>query len=156
MPGELGIYLNDHFAGATGAIELTRRATRQYDGELGDFFDRIGAEIEEDRQTLEAIMSRNGVEHQRAKHLAAWLVEKLARLKFNGALVRRSPLTPFVELETLAVGIQGKLALWRALQTAPPDPATAAQVDHLIERAERQFDEVERRRSYIARRVFGR
>jgi hypothetical protein len=155
MPGELGVYLNDHFAGATGAIELIRRAERQYDGELGDFFARVGAEIEEDRRTLEAIMSRNEVTHQRGKHLATWLVEKLGRLKFNGALVRRSPLTPFVELETLAVVIQGKLALWRALQAAPPDPATAAQLEYLVERAERQFDEVDQRRIEVARRVLG-
>jgi hypothetical protein len=143
----LGIYVNDHVAGSTGAIELTRRASGQYEGsELGTFFSRIGQEISEDRATLEAIMARNGISHARHKHAAAWLAEKAGRLKFNGALLRRSPLTPFVELETLAIGINGKLLLWRALQAAPPDPETAAQVDYLIERAEQQLAEVEQRR----------
>jgi hypothetical protein len=155
MAGQLGVYLNDHFAGATGAVELIRRAERQYDDGLGEFFARIGAEIEEDRRTLEAIMARNGVTRQRGKHVAAWLAEKLGRLKFNGALVRRSSLTPLVELETLAIGVQGKLALWRSLRAAPPDPATAAQIDHLIERAERQFEEIERRRVEVARAALG-
>jgi hypothetical protein len=133
---------------------MTGRAARQYEGrELGAFFARIGAEIDDDRTTLKAIMARNGISHQRHKHAAAWLVEKLGRLKFNGALVRRSPLTPFVELETLAIGINGKLALWRALQAAPPDPETAAQVDYLIERAEQQLAEVEQRRIEAGRQA---
>jgi hypothetical protein len=154
MTRYLGSYLNDHLAGATGAIELTRRAARQYEGsELGALFSRIGTEIQEDRATLEAIMARTGIGHQRHKHAAAWVVEKLGRLKFNGALLRRSPLTPFVELETLAIGINGKLLLWRALQAAPPDPETAAQVDYLIERAEQQLAEVERSRIETGRRA---
>jgi hypothetical protein len=150
----LGVYLNDHYAGSTGAIELVRRAARQYEGsELGAFFSRMGAEIHEDRKTLEAIMARDGISRQRHKRAAAWLAEKAGRLKFNGALLRRSPLTPFVELETLAIGINGKLLLWRALQAAPPDPETAAQVDYLVERAEQQLAEVERRRIETGRQA---
>jgi hypothetical protein len=143
----LGVYLNDHFAASTGAIELIERGARQYEGsELGAFFSEIGSEIQEDRATLEAIIARNGISHQRYKQAAAWLAEKAGRLKFNGALLRRSPLSPVVELEALGLGIQGKLALWRALQAAPPDPETAAQIDYLIERAEQQFAAVERHR----------
>ena len=148
----LAIYLNDHLAGSTGAIEMVERGAKQYEGsELGAFFSRIGTEIEEDRATLEAIMARNGIPQQAYKRAAAWIAEKAGRLKFNGALLRRSPLTPLVELETLAVGIQGKHALWRALQATPPDPETAAQVDYLVERAERQFDAVEQHRIEVAR-----
>jgi hypothetical protein len=150
----LATYLNDHLAGATGAVAMTGRAARQYEGrELGTFFARLGVEIDEDRTTLKAIMARNGLSHQRHKHAAAWLAEKAGRLKFNGALVRRSPLTPFVELETLAIGINGKLLLWRSLQAAPPDPETAAQVDYLIERAEQQLAEVERLRIEVGRQA---
>jgi hypothetical protein len=98
-------------------------------------------------------MARNGIAQARHKHVAAWLAEKIGRLKFNGALVRRSPLTPLVELEVLAIGIQGKLALWRTLQAAPPDPETAAQVEYLVERAERQFEAVERHRVEAGRRA---
>ncbi len=150
----LAIYLNDHLAGSTTGIELVRRAVGQYEGtELGAFFAEIGAEIEEDRDTLKAIMASNGVEPQRIKVAAAWAAEKAGRLKFNGALLRRSPLTPVVELEMLAVGIHGKSLLWRVLRAQPPDDATAARLDELIARAERQQEAVERKRVEHGRRA---
>jgi hypothetical protein len=152
----LTVYLNDHLAGSTTATELIHRAVAQYEGtELGTFFAELGAEIEADRDTLKAIMSENGVEPDRVKLAAAWAAEKAARLKFNGALLRRSPLTPFVELETLAIGIYGKLLLWRALRAQPADDMTAARLDELITRAERQQEAVERRRVEAGRSVLG-
>jgi hypothetical protein len=156
-PGDqryLAVYLNDHLAGSTTAIELIRRAVRQYEGtDLGEFLAELEDEIEADRDTLKAFMEANGVEPDRVKLAAAWVAEKVGRLKFNGALVRRSPLTPLVELETLAIGIQGKLLLWRALRTEPADDATAAWMDELIARAEHQQDAVERRRVEAGRGV---
>ena len=117
----LAIYMNDHLAGSTTAIELIGRAVEQYEGTpLGAFFAEIGAEIEQDRDALKAVMAENGIRPQRVKLAAAWAAEKAGRLKFNGALLRRSPLTPFVELEILAVGIHGKQLLWQALRANPP------------------------------------
>jgi len=144
---QLAIYLNDHLAGSTAAIELVRRAAGEHEGTpLGDFLAEFGTEIEQDRDALAAFMAANGVEPQRLKLVAAWAAEKAGRLKFNGALLRRSPLTPFVELETLAIGIHGKELLWRALRPDPGDDATAARLDELIARAQRQHDAVERYR----------
>ena len=143
----LAIYLNDHLAGSMTAIELVRRAVKQYDGEpLGAFLAELGAEIEQDRDTLKTLMAANGVQPQRIKLAAAWVTEKASRVKFNGALLRRSPLTPFVELEILAVGIHGKEQLWRALRAKPADDATAARLDELIDRARRQYEAVEHHR----------
>ncbi len=150
----LAIYLNDHLAGSTTAIELVRRAVGQYEGTpLGAFLAGLGAEIEQDRDALKAVMAANGIEPQRVKLAAAWAAEKAGRLKFNGALLRRSPLRPFVELEILAVGIHGKELLWRALRANPADDATAARLDELIERARRQHDDVERHRIDAATRA---
>ena len=143
----LAIYLNDHLAGSTTAVELLRRAVGEYEGTpLGEFLTGLRAEIIQDRDELKAIMAANGIEQQRYKVAAAWAAEKAGRLKFNGALVRRSPLTPMVELETLAIGIHGKEALWRALREIAPDDATAARLDDLIARAQRQQEDVERHR----------
>ena len=140
---DLGIYLNDHLAGSTTAIELIGRAVDQYEGTpLGAFLAELGAEIEQDRDVLKAVMAENGIEPQRVKLAAAWAAEKAARLKFSGALLRRSPLTPFVELETLAVGIHGKRLLWQALRANPADDTTVARLDELIARAERQAEAV--------------
>lgn len=150
----LGIYLNDHLAGSTTGIELIRRAAGEYEGtELGAFFAEIRAEVEEDRDTLKAMMASNGVEPDRVKVAAAWAAEKAGRLKFNGALLRRSPLTPVVELETLAVGIHGKSLLWRVLRAQPHDDAAAARLDELIARADRQLEAVEHQRVEHARRT---
>jgi len=151
----LAIYLNDHLAGATGAIEMIRRATRQYEGsELGAFFASIGPEIEDDRSVLKATMAEHGIAMQRPKLVGGWLVEKAGRLKFNGHLLRRSPLTPLLELETLATGISGKLLLWRALQAAGWESAAGRPLEELVARAERQRHAVEERRRAAARDAF--
>ena len=151
---QLAIYLNDHLAGSTGAVELIRRAVGEYEGtELGTFFAGIGAEIDEDRDSLKAIMAENGIGSDSIKIAAAWAAEKVGRLKFNGALLRRSPLTPLIELETLAVGITGKLALWRGLREQPADAQAEARLDELIARAERQLATVEPRRLEAARQA---
>jgi hypothetical protein len=143
----LAIYMNDHLAGSTTATELIGRAVKQYEGTpLGAFFAEIGAEIEQDRDVLKAVMAENGIQPQRVKLAAAWVTEKAGRLKFNGALLRRSPLTPFVELEILAVGIHGKQLLWQALRANAADAATSDRLDELIVRAQRQAEAVERQR----------
>ena len=46
----LGIYLNDHLAGATTGVELARRSRASNQGtELGDFLAELTAGIEADR-----------------------------------------------------------------------------------------------------------
>jgi hypothetical protein len=100
-------------------------------------------------------MARNGIAQQRVKLAAAWAAERAGRLKFNGALLRRSPLTPLVELETLAIGIHGKERLWRLLRANPADDATAARLDELIARAQRQHEAVERQRIAAGSRALG-
>ena len=119
--------LNDHLAGATAAVAmLDRAAEAEAGGARGAFLTGLRAEIAEDRETLEAVMAANGIGIQRPKLVVAWLAEKPGLLKFNGHLLRRSPLTPFVELETLATGIGGKELLWRALRARAADDAAAA------------------------------
>jgi hypothetical protein len=56
-------------------------------------------------------------------------------------------------LEMLAIGIQGKLALWRALQVAGNSRLTGVDYDRLSARARAQFDEVENRRLEAAQVV---
>ena len=112
----LATYLNDHLGGATAGVELVRRAARENEGsELGAFLSELAMEIETDRETLETIMGELGVKPDRAKIAAGWAAEKVGRLKPNAQLRGYSPLSPLVELEGLLVGIQGKLAMWRAV-----------------------------------------
>jgi hypothetical protein len=136
----LGIYLNDHLAGATLGVELARRLrSSNNNAEVA----RICDEIEADRETLLAVMERLGVSRGRAKPAAAWAAEKLGRLKLNGQLTGYSPLSRLLELELLYIGIAGKLQLWRSLEQSLGDSLEGFQFERLAERAANQRDRVE-------------
>jgi hypothetical protein len=148
----LAIYLDDHYAGSTGAIELVKRGRKEYAGTaLGRFLDDLGPQIEADRRALREIMAAVGAKPHVYKYGLAWVAEKLGRLKPNGRLRERSPLSPLVELEALATGITGKEMLWRALQATPDAPTAGHSMDDLIARAESQRAGVEEHRRAIAR-----
>jgi hypothetical protein len=113
----LAIYLNDHLAGATGGVELARRASASNRGHktFGQPLDRVCEEIEEDRATLQEVIDRFGFSESHVKTAAAWVAEKLGRLKLNGRLRGYSPLSRVLELEGMLIGITGKMALWETL-----------------------------------------
>jgi hypothetical protein len=151
----LATYLNDHLLGATLGTELARRAAGENQGsELGAFLSGLAREIDDDRDTLVALMSELGVKPDRLKVAAGWIGEKLGRLKPNAQLRGYSPLSPLVELEGLLIGIQGKLAMWRVLaETAQDLGLERARFEALSTRAERQQADVERHRPEVARRA---
>src|SRR4051794_20954345 len=108
----LSIYLNDHLAGATGALELAKRAASENeDSELGTFLAGLVTEIAEDRETLMDIMATLGASVDHPKRAAAWLAEKAGRLKPNGHWLTYSPLSPLIELDVLSLGVEGKRLL---------------------------------------------
>jgi hypothetical protein len=151
----LATYLNDHLLGATAGGELARRAARENEGsELGAFLTVLAADVEEDRETLKAIMGELGAKTDRAKVAAGWTAEKVGRLKPNAQLRGYSPLSPLVELEGLLIGIQGKLAMWRSLaEVAEELGLDRARLEELAARAERQQAELEGHRRDVARRA---
>ena len=115
----LGIYLNDHLAGATGGVELARRiAGSRRSQPAAATLRRLAAEIAEDRAALLDMMSALGIPVRSYKVRAAWIGEKAARLKLNGYLLARSPLSGLEELEMLRLGVAGKAAGWRTLRAA--------------------------------------
>src|SRR4051812_45452331 len=90
----LGIYLNDHLAGATVGRELCRRSlSSNRDTEFGAFLEHLLAQIVEDRETLLELMRRVGAGVDRVKPFAATVGERLGRLKLNGSLRGYSPLS---------------------------------------------------------------
>jgi hypothetical protein len=145
----LGIYLNDHLAGATAGRELARRAAASNRGSsYGPFLEELAKQIDEDREALLEIMRALQIAVNRLKVAAGWSAEKLGRLKLNGRLFGYSPLSRIVELEALSLGVHGKLAAWRALDALRSEqPALAsARLTELILRAERQLQELESHR----------
>jgi hypothetical protein len=141
----LGIYLNDHLAGATAGVELARRlrASNEDDPEFGPALAEVCAEIEADRETLEAAMDRLGVGKSKLKPLAAALGERVGRLKLNGRLRGYSPLSRLDELELLQVGVAGKRRLWRALERTHADDLPGLELGALAERATEQLRRLE-------------
>lgn len=153
----LNIYLSDHLAGATGGVELARRALDNNRGsELEPFLEQLLEEVIEDRATLERLMGHLDLQGSQLKRAVAVAAERVARLKLNGQLLGYSPLSRLVELEGLAAGVETKLNLWRSLRAAlseevlPPDVDLSA----LIERAERQRETIERHRQGAASAAF--
>ena len=151
IPGDdpIAIYLNDHLAGSTVGLQVARRAAAENrDNDFGEFLSQLADEIETDRRELERVMDSLGVGRDRLKRLAAWTGEKLGRLKLNGRLIRYAPLSRLVELEMLSLGVEGKLSLWRTLQTvADGDPRLRdVDLDELVSRARSQRRRLETRR----------
>jgi len=157
-PGMLGIYLNDHLAGATAGMELARRMTVWYPvpGQQTTL-ERLADEIAQDRRSLLGLMAVLEVPVRRYKVGVAWAAEKAARLKWNGSLVSRSPLSNLEELEMLRLGVEGKAAGWRTLrELAKVDsrlkPGT---LDVLLARASEQASLLEELRVQAAAQLMG-
>jgi hypothetical protein len=145
----LSIYLNDHLAGSTFALNLARRAAASNrETTYGAVLDAIAAEIEEDRNVLLEVMERLSVGQDRLKLAVAWSAEKAGRLKLNGELLGYSPLSRLEELEALSLGVEGKLALWRTLRHTLGSDArlNGIDLDELIARAQSHRRRLERQR----------
>ena len=153
----LAASLNDHLAGATAGVELARRAKGSNEGtSLGRFLGEIETEIAEDRATLQAVMVRLGVGKDRVKVAFGWVGEKAGRLKLNNRLFGYSPLSRVIELEGLALGVEGKRGLWETLRELE-DPALAEfDFGALVERATRQRERLHDERMAAARDAFTR
>ena len=154
----LAIYLNDHLAGSTVGRELARRAASSNRGsDYGHFLERLATEVDEDRATLIAIMRALGASIDQVKVIGGWAAEKVGRLKPDGRLLSYSPLSRLIELEALALGVRGKLALWVALELLAPERPELGrfELSYLIARAERQLDELETHRLQAAAEAFG-
>ena len=142
----LGIYLNDHLAGATGGAGLARRAAAARRGEeAGDALLRFAADVAADRAALLEIMAALDVPVRAYKVCAGWIGEKVGRLKLNGRLLSRSPLSSLEELEMMRLGVAGKAAGWRTLRVlADTDPRLDRdRLDELIARADSQLSLLE-------------
>jgi hypothetical protein len=145
--GLLATYLNDHLAGATAGLELVRRARGENEGTpLGRFLEDLAREVEEDRETLLAIMARLDVGRDRLKVAAGWMGEKVGRLKPNNQLFGYSPLSRVIELEGLALGVEGKRGLWEALRRLEEPRLAEFDFDALVDRARAQRDALQERR----------
>ena len=153
----LGIYLNDHLAGAVAGSNLARRlAASEREWTKADVLDRMATELTEDRAALQDVMVAMDVPVRASKTWAAWTAERMGRLKLNGRVFRRSPLSRVLELEAMRLGVEGKAAGWRTLRAgADADRRLDAdRLDALIDRARAQIETLEQLRIAAAAEVF--
>ncbi|WP_354637977.1 hypothetical protein [Kitasatospora camelliae] len=148
----LELYLNDHLAAAYGGAALARRIARTHPTTTPDLW-RLAREVTEDRDTLVQLMNSLGVQPRRHRMVAGAVAERVGRVKLNGRIVHRSPLSDVLELEAMRSGVQGKLALWRALRrVAPDDDRMCARLDRLEERARHQAELLDAQHAEAAER----
>lgn len=141
----LRIYLQDHHAASAGGVALASRA-------LGPHHP-LAQQIGRDRETLERIMRQLSIPPSALKVGIVRVAELMGRLKLNGRIFERSPLSGVVELETLVVGVRGKEGLWTSLQRAGVS-LEDVDLEALVESARAQGAELETLRLNAAARAF--
>src|SRR3954467_620454 len=155
----LRIYMNDQLAAGVLWREVARRAQRNNAGtEAAEALERVARAIAEDVATFAEMMDRLGLRRSAVKPAAAIAAERVGRLKFNGRLRGYSPLSRFVELDLLAMGIEGKKILWQNLRdyAGLSERLPDVDFDGLIERAQSQRDDIERLRGAAGRAALAR
>lgn len=155
MPEPLGIYLHDHLAGSAFAIDLLASLRDHHkEDDLGELASGLLIEVKLDREVLQSLAERVGKGSPDLKEATAWMAEKVSRFKLSHD--DSTGLGTFQALESLALGILGKLALWRALLVIADadDRLRGVDLEELIARAQQQHTIVEDARLVLARDIF--
>jgi hypothetical protein len=145
------VYLDDHLAGSATAIQILE--VLRDDTGLGAWSSAMLKEIEADRRVLSDLRLRIDQTPNPLKEAIGWVAGTLGRVKLHQQV--SGPVGKLEALETLAIGIQGKHALWKALQVASDRRLSGVDFERLRARALAQYDEVEERRLEVARAVLG-
>ena len=149
----LAAYLRDHLGGADAAIHVVRRLSARHDGTAdGRLFRQLAEEFEQDRATVRALLAQLGASARSPKRVAGRASAALLAFTAGGTPGQLSLLRT---LEALAIGIQGKRCMWRALQTLDTARSTT-QINpvELEAKALRQWEAVEGRRRVLAAMTF--
>lgn len=152
----LAIYLQDHRAGAAAGSQLVRRCRRNAEGELAATLAWLETQIDEDRRSLDTIMDGLHVDQSALKTALGVAAERAGRLKLNGRLWKRSPLSTLLELEALAGAVYTKRNLWCSLAAVAGRSSVgdADQLAELITRADAQLERLRGHHDDAARQIF--
>lgn len=148
--GHLTSYLLDHLAGSDAAIRLVVQLSHTLRGTAaGELFSSLHAQFEDERRILRELLAALGSSDASMKRLAGAAAGTALRAAGVG---QPGTLPFFLAIEGLAIGIQGKRCLWRALpemRTGLRGPAVRSFAG-LEADALRQWEEVDRyRRSLV-------
>jgi hypothetical protein len=148
-------YLREHLSGADAAIQVVRRLASTHEGtQDGWLFRRLAGEFEQDRTTVRSLLTQLGTSPRSPKRVAGYASGSLLSLVAGG---RPGHLSLLRTLEALAIGIQGKRCMWRALQELETGLSSdRAKMVELESKAVRQWEAVEERRRALAAMTFPR
>jgi hypothetical protein len=150
----LTTYLNDHLSGATAALDLLGQLLKDPpDSEAERELTQVRAEIEEDKSVLVGILKRAGGKESKVRTAAARLAGKVGQAKLALDQPGGRAFRDLEALEALALGIQGKAALWRLLAAIAGQVKELEPLEYgtLERRAHDQFQQVDRIRLRIGR-----
>jgi nucleoside-diphosphate-sugar epimerase len=152
----LGLYLSDHFTGATAGLERMELMVRNYGdtpfhAELAEAAEQLRGE----RELYRDLLDRLGVPRRPHRQAAAWLGERAGRLKLNGRIARRSPMSAALDAEFMRGAVAAKIGGWQALREYADDMGLdPGQLDALVDRAHGQIEMLERFHAHARERAF--
>lgn len=153
----LGTYLNDHLGGANAGVEMARQLhQRAGSGPDAAELGRLADDIEHDRDELRALVEQLDKGGHPAKKAVGWIAGKAHQVAVDERLTGDEHLSMLLATESLALGIEGKIALWKALLAVEPAYPQLAGIDlgSLVDRARDQRGRIETVRLAAARRSF--
>ncbi|MBM9464266.1 hypothetical protein JL108_12465 [Aeromicrobium sp. YIM 150415] len=152
----LSHYLRTHLVGAAAGIELAARGRQQLDPAARAMMTELRDELESEQRDLREFARRTDTTIPSVGMTLAQVGERLGRLKPNGSLTRRTPLTDLVDLEAMRDAVAGKIAGWQALIAAGDERLDTARLEELLELGERQHDRLTEAHARAAHRALSR
>ncbi len=150
----LQTYLNDHLAGAAGALQLLGHLNdHAQDAGFAAFCRALREDVQGDAEELRGLMKRLELSESVVKKAGAWPAETATEMTLLLQGEKAADLGRLQALEALSLGITGKKALWEALVMVQDLSPAWSSVDfpRLIRRAEEQYERVEIVRRATAR-----
>jgi hypothetical protein len=153
----IATYLKDHLAGSEAALEILDHLERAHGtGIVGDMVRRLRPEFIEERKEIGKLLDQLDASTSVPRRVVGWLSEKALELKLIADDPGGGSLRLLEAVETLKLGVHGKLGLWKALEANEqliPVFATV-QYEPLIGQAEAQETLIESVRLDAARSAF--
>lgn len=151
----LRIYLRNHEAAAQAGRDLFRRASKTQRSEpWAADLQALASAVDADVRSLRQLMKALSTNPDRVAGLVLRAGEHVGRLKPNGHLISRSPLSNLIEVEGLLDAVRAKRAGWTALEAARALPANLEPLlEDLLRRADSQLDRLERLHRQVASTV---
>jgi hypothetical protein len=157
MDDPLAVYLHDHLAGSSFAVELLEKLASEFRAtSSGEVARELLEQVQIDRKTLEQLIAKVGKATPSLYDALGWIAERMSRIKLRHD--DPTGIGAFEAFETISLGILGKTALWEALQILQNVDTRVAGLDYpaLIARAEQQFQKANQHRLKLIARALTR